>query len=382
MSWLHIRNARIFAPEDRGCCDLLAWRDRVVSVGKDLSPPTGADVAVVDAASRMLLPGLVDPHIHIGGASGSGGPSQRTPDLPTTRILQAGVTTVVSPLGTDSLSRTIPGLLMRAAAAADEGISAYVYTGGWRNPIPTLTGDPQADVAYVDRVRGIKVAVAEPYAPPFTVADLSHLAHAAVVGGRLAGKRAVLHVHIGDRPEGLELLRGAIQQTGLPADRFVATHVNRKPDLMAQAIDFAGDGGSIDVTAQVRADQGYPDAVLPAEAVGRCLDGGIPIERITLSSDSGASYPRPGGGLQMVGPDAILQTLRDLADRGHSWASVLPLVTSSPADLLGLSHKGRVAEGAEADLVLLTQSGEVDRVWARGQLMVEGGHPVVRGHFD
>ena len=382
MSWLHVRNARVFSPEDRGSCDLLVWRDRVVSVGKDLSPPAGTDVAVVDASDGMLLPGLVDPHIHIGGASGSGGPSQRTPDLPTSRILQAGVTTVVSPLGTDSLSRSIPGLLMRAAAADDEGISAYIYTGGWRNPVPTLTGDPQADVAYVDRVLGIKVAIAEPYAPPFTAADLSHLAHAAVVGGRLAGKRAVLHVHIGDRPEGLELLRDAVRQTGLPPDRFVATHVNRRPDLLAQAVDFARAGGSIDITAQVSPEQGYPDAVPPAEAVVQCLDRGVPVERITVSSDGGAAYPRLGGGLQMVGPDGIIRALRDLVGRGLSWESVLPLATSNPADLLGLSLKGRVTDGADADLVLLTGSGEVDRVWARGQLMVEGGHPVVRGHFD
>jgi beta-aspartyl-dipeptidase (metallo-type) len=296
--------------------------------------------------------------------------------------LQAGVTTVVSPLGTDSLSRSIPGLLMRAAAATEEGISAYVYTGGWRNPVPTLTGDPQADVAYIDRVLGIKIAIAEPYAPPFSVDDLSQLAHAAVVGGRLAGKSAVLHIHIGDRPEGLDLLREAVRQTGLPPDRFVATHVNRKPDLMAQAIEFAKAGGSVDITAQVRADQGYPDAVSPAEAVRQCLDGGVPTERITVSSDGGASYPRPGGGLQMVGPEGIFGALKILVDQGLAWEAVLPLATSSPANLLGLGHKGCVAEGAAVDLVLLDESGGIDRVWSDGRLMVDGGQPVAQGHFD
>jgi beta-aspartyl-dipeptidase (metallo-type) len=370
------------APDDRGTCDVLAWKDRIVDVGQSLTAPAGAEIDAVDADGRVLMPGLVDPHIHIGGASGSGGPVQRTPDLPTSRILQAGVTTVVSPLGTDSLSRSIPGLLMRAAAASEEGISAYVYTGGWRNPVPTLTGDPQADVAYIDRVLGIKVAIAEPSAPPFSAADLAHLAHAAVVGGRLAGKQAVLHVHIGDRPEGLELLREAVQSTGLPTDRFVATHVNRKPNLLAQAIEFAKAGGSVDITAQVRADEGYPDAVSPVEAVRQCLDGGVPIERITISSDGGASYPRPGGGLQMVGPGGIFETLKTLVVQGQTWEAVLPLATSSPANLLGLGHKGRVVEGGDADLVLLDRSDAIDRVWSRGRLMIEGGRPVVPGYFE
>ena len=47
----------------------------------------------------------------------------------------------------------------RAAALECEGISAYCYTGGWGNPVPTVSGNPQADVAYVDRILGVKVAV-------------------------------------------------------------------------------------------------------------------------------------------------------------------------------------------------------------------------------
>jgi len=63
-----------------------------------------------------------------------------------------GVTTVVSPLGADSLTRSIPCLLARAATLECEGISAFCYTGGWWDPVPTLSGNPQADVAFVDRI--------------------------------------------------------------------------------------------------------------------------------------------------------------------------------------------------------------------------------------
>ena len=383
MTWFQIQNAQVLAPEDLGIADVLCWGDRIVAVGTGIGPPSGVEVERVDAGGRMLLPGLIDPHIHIMGASGGDGPAYRTTDLPVSRIARAGVTTVVSPIGTDSLSRTVPALLMRAVAATAEGINAYTYIGGWRKPAPALTGDAQTDVMYLDRVLGVKIAVADPCAPPFSVDELVHLAQAAVVGGRLAGKRTVLHVHIGDRPEGLRDVWDAGKQSGLPLDRFVATHVNRQPDLMRQAIDFAKAGGSIDITCQIRKDQGYANAVDPGDAVAKALAAGAPAERVTLSSDSGAAYPRPDGdGAYMAGPDGILRTLRYVVDRGISWTQAAGLGSRHAADLLGLAGKGRIAEGADADLLLLTEDGKVDRVWSRGRLMVAGGEAVVRGYFE
>ena len=319
MSWLHIRNATVYAPEEMGIQDVLCWEGRIVSIGPDLSPPIFAKPRTLDAKERILLPGLIDAHIHIMGSSGSRGPSDRLSDLPLSRITAAGVTTVVSPLGTDSLSRSLSGLLMRASAATEEGITAYVYTGGWANPVSTLTGDPQTDVIYLDRVLGIKVAIAEPSAPPFSVDQLAQLAHASVIGGRIAGKQTVLHAHVGDRPEGLQPLWEATLQTGLPMDRFVATHVNRTPQLYQQSLDYARAGGSIDFTAKARPDSGYGQALLPEQAILAALDDGVSQERITLSSDSGATYPTPNGtGKHMAGPSGVFNTLSEIVNEGHT----------------------------------------------------------------
>ena len=383
MSWTRITDARVFAPEDLGTVDVLCWRDRVVAVGTAVTPPTGAECTTVDASGCILLPGLIDPHIHIMGASGTAGPASRTPDLPVSRITSAGVTTVVSPLGGDSLSRSPHGLVLRAAAASAEGISAYAYTGGWRNPVPTVSGDVQTDVALIDRVLGVKVAVAEPMAPPLSTSELGALAHAAITGGRIAGKLSVLHAHIGDRPEGLTPVQGAAEATGLPLDRFVTTHVNRNPGLWKQAIEFGNAGGSIDITAQVQKRFGYPDAVEPAHAVTEALHRGIPLERITLSSDSGAAYPAPdGSGPYLAGPEELLPVLREIVGETESWETAARVGAANAADLLGLDRKGRIAEGADADLLLLTDDGNVEDVWCRGQLMVESGQPVVRGSFE
>jgi len=388
MTWTLVRGGHVFAPEDRGVADLLILDGRIAAVGTNLPAPTGiGEGEVLDATGRIILPGLIDGHIHVMGASGLGGPTTRSTDLQIDRIVAVGVTSVVSPLGADSLSRTIPALLARAAALEAEGISAYCYTGGWKHPVPTLTGDPQADVAFVDRIVGVKVAISEALAPACSVDDLCRLAHAAYTGGRLAGKGAVLHTHIGDQPEGLAPLQEVHRRTGIPANRLVATHTNRNPHLWQQALEYARTGGSIDLTGMQRPETGHQHAIRPSKAILEALAAGVPAARLTLSSDSGAAYPRLDAagreaGQYMAGPESLLQSMRELVRDGLTWGEAVAFGTRHVADLLGLHRKGRIGVGAEADLVLLTGAGDVDRVYARGRLLVEGGKPILRGPFE
>jgi beta-aspartyl-dipeptidase (metallo-type) len=387
MRWVLLQNGHVFSPEDQGVVDILVYGCQIVAVGPGLEAPTGiGDGEVLDLGGKRVLPGLIDGHLHVMGAAGMGGPTTRSTDLQIERIAGVGVTTVASPLGADSLSRGIPGLLARAAALTEEGISAYCYTGGWWNPVPTLTGNPQADVAYVDRILGVKVAISEPMAPAYTIEELCRLAHAAWTGGRLAGKRAVLHAHIGDLPEGLEPLRAAQRRTGIPADRLVATHVNRNSTLWRQALEYARAGGSIDLTAMQRAEAGHPNALRAAAAIREALAAGVPAERITLSTDAGVPYPRLDAegrttGLYMAGPEAILETLCELVRAGLDWGQAAAFATRNPADLWGLARKGRLAAGGDGDVLVLDAAGGVDRVYGRGRLLVADGRPVVRGPF-
>jgi beta-aspartyl-dipeptidase (metallo-type) len=388
MAWILIRGGQVFDPEDRGVADVLILDGRILAVGTALPVPMGIGEGLVhEVRDRIVLPGLIDGHIHVMGASGMGGPATRSTDLQIDRITSAGVTTVISPLGADSLSRAIPALLARAAALEAEGITAHCYTGGWWHPVPTLTGNPQADVAFVDRILGVKVALSEALAPAYPVEDLCRLAHAAYTGGRLAGKHAVLHAHIGDQPEGLTPLIDIRRRTGTPPDRLVATHVNRNPDLWKQALEYARAGGSIDLTAMQRPEAGHARALPPAKAIREALAAGVPQARITLSSDSGAAYPRLDAtgrevGQYMAGPDCLLEVLRELVRDGLPWGRAAAFASCHVADLLGLARKGRIAAGCDADLLLLTPAGEVDRVYCRGRLLVEAGRPIVRGPFD
>ena len=57
-------------------------------------------------------------------------------------------------------------------------------------------------------------------------------------------------------------------------------------------------------------------------------------------------------------------------------------VTANVADATGLTHKGRIAVGLDADLVAFDDDWQIHTVIARGRVMVAGGAPVARGMFD
>ena len=81
-------------------------------------------------------------------------------------------------------------------------------------------------------------------------------------------------------------------------------------------------------------------------------------------------------------PAAMMGTLRELITRGQPLERVLPAFTANPARLLRLSRKGRLGVGADADLVVLDNSGAVAGVMARGRWHVRDGQTVVRGTFE
>jgi beta-aspartyl-dipeptidase (metallo-type) len=202
----------------------------------------------------------------------------------------------------------------------------------------------------------------------------------------LAGKRAVLHAHAGDLPDGLAPIREVQRRTGIPAGQLVVTHVNRNPDLWRQAIEFARAGGSIDLTTMQRPETHHPHAIPAARAIREALAAGVPAARMTLSTDSGVPYPKLDAagkavGLYMAGPDAILGTIRELLQTGLTWGSAVSFATAHTGDLLGLSRKGRLVPGADADILILDATDRVDRVYARGREVVRAGQPLVWGPF-
>jgi beta-aspartyl-dipeptidase (metallo-type) len=297
------------------------------------------------------------------------------------------VTTVVGLLGTDDETRTTAGLLRQVRALRREGLSAWAWTGGYHLPPTTLTGSVRGDIVHLAEVIGFgELAISDHRSSQPTFDDVMKVAAECHVAGLMTGKAGVLHLHVGDGERGLELIREALQRTEVPARTFHPTHVNRRKRLFEEALDAAGRGVTIDVTAFPADVEPEDDEVPAADAVRLYLDSGLSRERMTVSSDGGGCLPRFDEqgtpiGLDYATPASLRDLLFQLVAASVPLEDALPAFTANPAKLLRLEGKGRVSVGGDADLVAIDDT-TVRHVWARGRRVVANGEPVVVGTFE
>ena len=102
MKFQLIKNVRLYAPEDLGVTDLLLCGEKTVAIGHDLDP-TGLDVEVTDGCGLNATPGLIDQHVHIIGGGGQTGFFSLASEVPLSRLVACGTTTVIGLLGTQPL---------------------------------------------------------------------------------------------------------------------------------------------------------------------------------------------------------------------------------------------------------------------------------------
>jgi beta-aspartyl-dipeptidase (metallo-type) len=382
-----LRSAEVFTPEPLGVHHVLVVGSQVAWIGAEVPAlPAALGVVEVDLGRRRLIPGLVDLHVHVTGGGGEAGPETRVPPVPVSRFTQGGVTTVVGLLGTDDVTRDIAGLVATVHGLTNEGITALCYTGGYHLPLVTATGSVRRDMALIAEVIGVgEVALSDHRSSQPTLDDLLKVAGEAHVGGLMTGKAGTLHLHMGDGPRGLDLVRRALDVGEIPPRVFNPTHVNRRRALFDEALALAERGCTVDVTAFPVAEG--DDAWSAADALVRYLDAGLPPERITVSSDAGGCLPvfDADGRVAHFGvgnPGALAATLRDLLAAGQPLERVLPAFTQNPARLLRLARKGGVTVDADADLVVLDAKGGITDVMAMGRWHVRDGRQVVRGTFE
>jgi beta-aspartyl-dipeptidase (metallo-type) len=382
-----IRNAEVYAPESLGRRDLLLGGGKVLWIGTDAPDlPAAFGAQVLDLGGRRLLPGLIDGHVHVTGGGGEAGFASRVPAPTLSRYTRSGVTTVVGLLGTDDVARGTRELLAHVNALREEGLSAWGYAGGYHLPPATLTGSVRADLVFIDCLIGVgELAISDHRSSQPTLDELLRIASEAHVAGLMTGKAGIVHLHLGDGSRGLDLVRRALDQSELPPRVFNPTHVNRRKALFEEAIALARRGCSIDITA-FPVDEGE-DAWSAADALVRYLDSGAPRDRVTVSSDAGGCLPCFDAQGRVCSMDvghsgALVDTLRELLARGIALQDALPAFTSNVAGLLRLPGKGRIAVGADADLVALDADGTVTDVFAGGRPHLRDGAVLRRGTFE
>ena len=386
-----IKGVHVFAPQDMGIKDVLVGGTKILKIGDNLPAEEAYGVEVIDGTGKILMPGLIDAHVHILGGGGEGGYRTRTPELMLSDALEGGVTTIVGCLGTDGTTRTMTNLIAKARGLEEEGISTYIYTGSYQVPVRTLTGNVMDDLILIDKAVGTgEIAISDHRSSQPSREEFAKIVADTRVGGILSGKAGLVNIHLGDGKEQLSYLRYVLTETQIPASNMLPTHINRSRRLMEDGIDYAKNmGGYIDLTTSSDPDFLDPEEVKASTGLKMALDAGVPADHVTFSSDGQGSLPvfdKEGNFLHLgVGKvSSIYREMRDAVQKDDvSLTDALRAVTENPAFLLKLPDKGRIAENADADLVLAdSETLEIDSVMARGQLMVSGRRGLKRGTFE
>ncbi|MRG84967.1 beta-aspartyl-peptidase [Salinibacillus xinjiangensis] len=378
-----IQNGEIYAPNPIGKQSILLVNQKIIKIGDiDLQvvEKLGVDVNVVDADGCVVVPGLIDPHVHLIGGGGEGGFATRTPEIQLSDLLKSGITTVAGLLGTDGTTRHMTSLLAKARGLEEEGVTTFIYTGNYDVPTPTITTSVKDDVILIDKVIGAgEIAISDSRSGQPSLHELAKLVGEARVGGLLSGKAGITHFHTGPGKEYLSLLHQLLEEYEIPASQLYATHITRSQRLLDDAIALAKKGAYVDMTADSKT----------GEWITYYKENGGDMQHLTLSSDGNGSLPKFDEDGNLVGLGvASTQTLYKqmvaaVKEQGLDLEEVLPLVTTNTAEVLHLKNKGRLQESSDADVLILDkQTFDIQHVFARGRHMVKDKEVMVKGTFE
>jgi len=394
MSSLLIKNGDVYIPEHQGKKDILVINDKIFFIDQNIltSALNGIDknMKIIDATKSILVPGHIDQHVHINGAGGEGGPRYRTPPVPFSEFVKAGITSVIGVLGTDGFARSLKALLMKARALEQEGISTWIYTGAYSCPSPTITESILSDIILIDKVIGLKIALSDHRASHPTLDEFRRATSDARAAGVLAGKAGVVHIHMGSEKSGLSHLFDMIKNTEIPIEQFAPTHLNKKDEaFFQQVVTFGKMGGYIDFTIDSSDEDKSSKAMKPGKAIKRLLKNGISIEKITLSTDGNGSLPKFNDkkefvGMRIASVSSLHQEFISLVkEEKFSIEEAVCLTSTNIAKHLKLTEKGEITVGKDADILALDkESLKIKHVIARGKILMEDEEVIKFGTFE
>jgi beta-aspartyl-dipeptidase (metallo-type) len=255
-------------------------------------------------------------------------------------------------------------LVGKAKALQEEGITAYVYSGGYDVPPATLLGSVRRDLIFISEVIGAgEIAISDLRSTQPSSAELARLVADAYVGGLLTGKAGVTHFHVGDGRQRLAPIRHLLDSYDVRPECLYASHVERNSELLLEAAAITRRGVFVDIDTVEGGLEG---------SLRGFVDAGGDLNHLTVSSDASITPPRQR-----------LEELRRCA-RSADWPleRLLPVVTRNVAAVLKLPRKGRIEVGADGDLLALRRDTlEPHHVVAGGRVLMRDGVVTCRERF-
>lgn len=318
----------------------------------------GTDAAgaeIIEAHGAVLLPGLIDAHIHLHNAE------------TLEQLCGYGVTTALDmgswpPARVDSMRGQVGRTDIRSAGTpATTSGSGHSHIPGF--PSECLVDSPGAAVRFVEG----RIAAGSDYIK--IIADIpgpdQPTMNALVAAAHDHGKLTVVHA-----------TTTTTFTMAVDAGADIITHVPIDRPLNASVIARMADAGTIAIPTLTMM-KGIVDTI--GKSAG--LDYGA--ARTTVTEMHGAGIPilagtdanaTPGVPFSPRHGDSLHQELELLVDAGLSPVDALRAATSLPARYFGLDDRGVIAPGRRADLILLDgdpladirATRSIQRIWCAG----------------
>lgn len=376
-----IKNAHVYAPDDMGEKDILICGNKIAMI-EDKIDLAGIDLRTFDAGGKVVTPGFIDRHVHVIGGGGQQGFASLAPEVTVSELVACGTTTVVGLLGTDGFVKDLPTLYAKVKALSQEGLSAYMLTGYYGLPTPTLTDSVAEDLIYIDKVIGCKLAMSDDRSSFPTEQEILRLVNQVRLGGFTSGKGGFLHIHLGNLPSGISLLLDIAKKYPSLVKYLSPTHMIRTELLFEQAVEFAKMGGNVDFST------GGTRFQLPHLCVMEAIEKGVSIDKITFSSDG-------HGGVRRINPETGEDTYRPaplelnfkemkslVEECGMPLSQALRLITENPARQMYLYNKGSIAVGKDADFCILDRQLNLTDVILNGEIAMRDQVVLKRGRYE
>ena len=436
---LVIRARRVVTPGGTRPATVRVSAGRICDVGPyESGPGPDAADAVTLASDEVLLPGLVDTHVHVNEP----GRTDWEGFASATRAAAAGGITTIIDMPLNSIPPTIDAAALRAKRAAAAG-QIHVDVGFWGGAVPGSVG--RLPDLHGHGTFGFKVFLVDSGVPEFPPVDraglgrvmaqaaalgsvvIVHAEDAAVIasspGPLTEGEGQTYRAFLRSRPASAEV--SAITQViELAQETGVRAHVLHLSAADAIGLLAAARRRGAGITAETcphylaLAAEDVPDGATQfkccppirdrgnRERLWRALRDGIidcvvsdhspcppTLKRLDFG-DFGAAW----GGISSV-QLSLPVVWTQARERGHSLDDIARWMASGPAQIAGLAGKGQIAPGFDADLVAFAPDdsfvvdparlhhrhpltpytgarldGVVRRTWLRGQ-PVTGGPP-------
>jgi imidazolonepropionase-like amidohydrolase len=363
---------------------LLVQNGKVVAIGAQADVPIPADALVVDVSSKVVMPGIVDTHSHIGNGSGGDHSSPLNPDV---RILDA------IDVRDDSFKKALAGGIttvnvMPGSGHLMSGQTAYLKIRPARTIDDMLfCSDPTNDICGgMKMANGTNSIGEKPF--PGTRAKSAALVRQLFV--KAQDYKAKLDAAKGN-PEKMpkrDLEMEALLQV-LEGKRIVQHHTHRQDDIMT-VLRIAKEFGYRVVLHHVS--EGWMIADEIAKSGAPCsiimIDSpGGKQEAVNMSYKTGAILERAGVLVAFHTDDPITDSrllLRSAAfgvRGGMSRQKALEALTISGAKILDLDQRiGSLKPGKDADFLIL--SGDplsvythVEQTWVEGSKVFDRSNP-------